>query len=94
MPMPYTSENASGYPINDIQAQKMFSFLPEKDYVLNDKYALGGADEAIRLAQAAYNSRSDKIPDFMTQNSPSNVLSTGGATDDLRIIQENKLDRI
>lgn len=92
--MPYTTEQASGIPVNDIQAQKIYTYLKPKDYVLNDTYGLGGADESIRLVQDAFETRQE------ARNPPNFVARSGfvdnvpGAVDDLRIIETNKLNRI
>ena len=93
-PMPYTTESASGIPIDDIQAQKMFTVLPPSDYRINDTYALGGADEAIYLAQTAYNDQIQQNPVYLAQSGTVPDVPEGGATDDLRIVQQYKLNRL
>jgi len=93
-PMPYTTESASGIPIQDVQAQKMFTVLPEQNYRMNDTYALGGVDEAIYLAETAFDERSKNHPVFLAQSGTIPNVPYGGATDDLRIVQENQLNRL
>ncbi len=94
MDYPYTTTQSNGIPVNDIQAQKMFSLLPESDFQLA-MYQIGGADEAIRLAQQSYLWRmqdfegKDAWNAFNVKNST--VESQPGAIDDLRIVKQNNL---